>query len=61
MRCLALCEPDTFAVSFFTHTPPAAEKHNDSLRPRLRRNGVAVKPWPQVAATDRSSDATRPV
>ncbi len=59
MRCLPLWEPDTFPVSFLTHTPPVAEKPSDSLNSQLRKNGVTAKPWPSTAATEASSDATR--
>ena len=44
MRCLPLCEPDTFPVSSLTHTPPAGEKPSDSLSSRCgeRRDGEPV-------------------
>jgi hypothetical protein len=59
MRCLPLCEPDTFPVSFLIQTPPVPENASDSLNSRLRNNGVARNPWPSTAATAASSDATR--
>ena len=44
MRCLPLCEPDTFPVSSLTYTPPSAAKARAWLSFVLRKNGVARKP-----------------
>src|SRR6266542_2331516 len=60
MRCRALCDPDTFPVSFFTHTPPVAENPSRSERSSSRTNGVTRNPYLSTSDTESSSRLTIP-
>src|SRR6266511_2186241 len=60
MRCRDLCDPDTFPVSFLTHTPPSGENPSRSDRSSSRTSGVTRNPYPSTSATDSSRRSTIP-